>query len=122
MRDCQASLAKSGTVNLELALHHTPTVVVYSLSRLNYYIAKYFLRLRLPFYCIVNIIFQKEIFPEFIGKGLQANVIYKKMNEIFSTPNYRMKIIQDCRLLQHRLGRMPTHQTAAKAIEELLSC
>jgi lipid-A-disaccharide synthase len=122
MRDSLLSLAKSGTVTLELALHHKPSVVIYKLSKLNYYIAKYYLRLRLPFYCIVNIVMQKEIFPEFIGKGLKSHPLFQKADEILKDPVKREDIILDCHALQHRLGRMSTNQTAAKAIEELLEC
>ncbi len=120
MRDCKAAIAKSGTVTLELALHHTPTVVIYNLSQFNYLIAKYYLRLRLPYYCIVNIIMQKEIFPEVIGRNLKAVPIVQKTKEILDDSAKRSDIILDCKALQHRLGRMPTRQTAAKAIQEIL--
>jgi len=75
MRDCRSALAKSGTVTLELALHQKPTVVLYKLTRLNRFIAKYILRLKLPHYCIVNILSNQTIYPEIIKKGLSASTL-----------------------------------------------
>jgi len=48
MRDSRVALAKAGTVTLELALHRCPTVVIYKLSKLNYFIFKYLVRLNYP--------------------------------------------------------------------------
>ena len=60
MKQAHLAIAKSGTVTLELAMHGTPTVVIYAVSRLDKIIAYDILRIRLPFYCIVNIIAQKK--------------------------------------------------------------
>ena len=60
MQRSSLALATSGTVTLELALHYTPTVVCYKLTRLNWLIAACILRLRLPHYCLVNILPKKR--------------------------------------------------------------
>jgi lipid-A-disaccharide synthase len=67
MRQAKQSLATSGTVTLELALHGTPTIVNYAIARLDLFLAQKIFRINLPFYCIVNIIAGKEIFPELFG-------------------------------------------------------
>jgi len=69
MRHSRSAIAKSGTVTLELALHRCPTVVVYALTTLNRLIAKYVLRLKMPHYCIVNILLEQQAFPELIETG-----------------------------------------------------
>ncbi len=79
MKQASLAIAKSGTVTLELALFGVPTVVIYSLSLLNFLVAKYIFRLKLPFYCIVNILYGKEIFPECIGYKLSVEKIKNKM-------------------------------------------
>jgi lipid-A-disaccharide synthase len=122
MRDCKTALAKSGTVTLELALHHVPTVVHYELSNLNYLIAKYVLRLQLPHYCIVNILGKKNIFPEFMGRKLSPSDLGKELELLHFNSSRRRQIREACEEMQQQLGSKSTHQCAAIAIRELLKC
>ncbi len=71
MHDAKLAIATSGTVNLQLALHGTPTAVTYSIRRLDQFIAQKLLRINLPYYSLPNIIAQKELFPEFYGSNLK---------------------------------------------------
>lgn len=73
------AIATSGTVNLELALHRVPTIVTYNLSLLDAFLAKCIFKLSLPFYCLVNILCQKEIFPEYYGPFLNSKELLKKI-------------------------------------------
>ena len=66
MHHSHAALATSGTVNLQLALHQTPTVVVYRLTWLNAILARLIFRINLPHYSIANICAGKTLFPELI--------------------------------------------------------
>lgn len=69
MQKSRSAIAKSGTVTLELALHLCPTVVIYPLTALNRLIAKHILKLKLPYYCIVNILSKDFVFPELIEQA-----------------------------------------------------
>jgi lipid-A-disaccharide synthase len=84
MKSCAFAIAKSGTVTLELALHGVPTAVTYGISPLDLFIAKHLLRIRLPYYCIVNIICQKEVFPELIGPYLTFDALFQAMHTLIS--------------------------------------
>lgn len=72
MQNATCALAKSGTVILELALTHVPSVVAYQMPLINYWIAKYILRLKLAYYSLPNILLQREIFPENYHTHLSA--------------------------------------------------
>lgn len=122
MRDCRAALAKSGTVTLELALHETPTLVMYQLSSFNYFMAKYVLRLKLPYYCIVNILKGKQLYPEVIGKNLSIIPLLKEMETIYSDVKVRQQILTDCHEIKIELGQSETSHKAAKAILEVVKC
>ena len=117
MRDSKSAMAKSGTVTLELALHKCPTVVVYKLSLLNRLYAQYFLKVNLPHYCIVNILAQKEVFPELIEKGLNATNLYRKISSLTIDGPKRNVCIQACQDIHKMLG---THDANAKAAESIL--
>ncbi|PJD96285.1 MAG: lipid-A-disaccharide synthase [Parachlamydia sp.] len=124
MRDCHAAVAKSGTVTLELAIHHCPTAVIYQLTSLNRLIAKYLLKLNLPFYCIVNILAQKQVFPELIAAGLtpkNLGLLLQGLAEEASVT--RNTCIQACEnlspILQHH--KDPGEQAAQAIVETLAS-
>jgi lipid-A-disaccharide synthase len=120
MKNCKTALAKSGTVTLELALHAIPTVVHYELSTFNYLIAKYILQLRLPYYCIVNILSQKKIYPEMFGRQLSSVDLKQQVELLHFNPSQRQEIEEACEMLQQQLGYRPAHKYAAKVIWELM--
>ncbi len=116
MQGAKSAIAKSGTVTLELALHRCPTVVIYTLTKLNRLIAKYILRVNLPYYCIVNILLKKQTFIELIDKAPNPSSIYaayRKMNED------RLSCLSDLdtlkNLLKNELKQAPS-EAAAKAV------
>jgi lipid-A-disaccharide synthase len=85
MEQATFALATSGTITLELALHHVPTFVCYHISRLDYWMAKYVFNIYLPFYCIVNFLCLEEIFPEFYGPNISKEILTKKMEQILTS-------------------------------------
>lgn len=119
MQDSELALAKSGTVTLELALHKTPTVVTYEISKTHELIAKHLLRLNLPHYCIVNILANKEVFPEFMGASLPENKISLAMQDLHSGRKQYTK--ECCQQVSDLLTDAKPGPTAASYIEEMLS-
>lgn len=122
MRDCKTAIAKSGTVTLELALHEKPTIVTYQLTWLNAWVAHYILRLNLPHYCIVNILGQNRIYPELISQNVTSEHILQSLRYIHCNHEIRLRIIAACQQVRSMLGHKKTHQLAAKAIQDILSC
>lgn len=121
MRDCRTAIAKSGTVTLELALHQIPTVVVYQLSTLNRLIAQYVLRLRLPHYCIVNILCNKTVFPEWIAHAPTAENLFHDITSLFLDGEHRSECLKGCLEARQRLSQNGhnTSQLAAQYITTL---
>lgn len=116
MKNSCAAMAKSGTITLELALHHCPTIVIYKLTRLNRLYAKYILKLNLPYYCIVNILANQQIFPELIENGLSADHLFQLLEKINSDEAARSQCIDACKKLSSSLQ---THLASQKAAEEI---
>ncbi|MBM3197888.1 MAG: lipid-A-disaccharide synthase [Chlamydiae bacterium] len=114
------SIAKSGTVTLELALHKVPTVVTYPISPLDLWIARDLLRIRLPFYCIVNIAAGKEVFKELIGPNATRENLLQEALRLFSFSSYREEKKELCQELIHQLGSSSASQKAAKTVLTLL--
>jgi lipid-A-disaccharide synthase len=119
MQDSQLALAKSGTVTLELALHNTPTVVTYEISKTHQFIGKHLLRLNLPYYCIVNILANKEVFPEFIGASLPDRTISETMDNIRNQKH--QQVIDSCNGVNDLLTDAQPAPTAAAYIQEMIN-
>jgi lipid-A-disaccharide synthase len=115
MQSAFLAIAKSGTVTLELAMHRVPTVVVYGVSHLDKIIAYDILRIRLPFYCLVNIIAQKQVFPELIGPTFTLENLVQKAKELLSEPT-RTAIVSACGETLHSLSGKDTSKEAATEI------
>lgn len=120
MRDSQSAIAKSGTVTLELALHHRPTVVIYSLSKLNHFIAKYLLRLNLPHYCIVNILSGNEVYPELIGDDLSTDNLFNRLWDLDRPGRQRQVCLADCQNISRQLDIQNGSHQAAQAVLEAI--
>jgi lipid-A-disaccharide synthase len=119
MKASHLAIAKSGTVTLELALHRVPTVVVYGVSFLDKIIAYDILRIRLPFYCLVNIIAGKEVFPELFGPNFTFDNVKEKVEELLEEP-MRRKVHTECDKIVKQLGDKETSKEAADEILKLL--
>ncbi|MBA3957721.1 MAG: lipid-A-disaccharide synthase [Parachlamydiaceae bacterium] len=120
MRSCRSAIAKSGTVTLELALHHCPTVVVYEVTWLNRLIAKYVMRLKLPYYCIVNILAGKQVYPELIEKGFSAKNLYQHVAALHREGEERTNCVENCKQVSNLFKEKNSSERAAQAILELL--
>lgn len=119
MKASHLAIAKSGTVTLELALHRVPTVVIYAVSALDKIIAYDILRIRLPFYCLVNIIAKRELFPELIGPRLTPTALLAKSEEMLRKDK-RLLTQTACDTLIRELSGKETSKEAAAAILQML--
>ncbi len=115
MRAANLALATSGTIVLEIGLHAVPTIVTYQLATLNYLLGRYAFRIRLPFYTLVNIICEREVFPEFIHKNLSVDEIVEALRSLDVE-----KCREACWELRTRLLDQNASQEAAKTIESLI--
>jgi lipid-A-disaccharide synthase len=122
MRDGRAAVAKSGTVTLELALHHCPTVVIYKLTWLNRLAAKWILRLNLSHYALANILAGRMVFPELIEHGFSSGNIYTELKALFEESSKRKACLRGCKDISALLKEDKASQEGALIVEELLSC
>jgi len=113
MRTAKGAIATSGTIILELGLHSVPTVATYQLAPFNYLLGRYVLRLRLPFYTLVNIICEKEVYPEFIHRTLSAEAIATALKTLLNHPE---PCKQACDQLRALLQNQNANQIAAQTI------
>ncbi|MBT3394790.1 MAG: lipid-A-disaccharide synthase [Waddliaceae bacterium] len=120
MKESRYAMATSGTVTLELAAHETPTVVIYNVTFFNWFLAKHIFKIKLPHYCIVNIICDKEVFPEVIGKDLSATDIAEKLLVFADDEGHKKRCIKGCNDMKDLMRYDDASAQAANEIEAVL--
>ena len=78
------AIVKSGTVSLEVCKYGVPSIIIYKMNFLNFFIAKLFLKIK--FANMINIINNKEIIPELLQKECSSVEIYKTVNYLLKKP------------------------------------
>jgi lipid-A-disaccharide synthase len=73
IRAARACVAVSGSVGLELLYHGKPSAVVYRVGKLDLKIGRRFLRA--PYISLVNLLAERELFPEFLTDRCEAEAI-----------------------------------------------
>ena len=110
------ALCKSGTVNMELALHGIPQIVGYRVSKVTAFIAKRILNFKVKFISPVNLLVNKLIIPEFVQRDFDAKKIFYKSCKLLETKSEKIKIKKGYALLRKELGEEGVVQRTAKDI------
>ncbi len=77
------AVVASGTVSAELAIMHIPTIVVYKMNPLTSVLAKILVRVK--WVSLVNILMNKTIFPELLGKRANPQLIIHWIEKLNSS-------------------------------------
>ena len=111
------AIAKSGTVNLELALRGVPQVVVYRVSRATAFLARHILRFSVPHISPVNLVLGERLVPELLQEDLRAKTIVAEALPLLdpSGPG-RLGMLAGYDRLRLELGEPGVTQRAACAI------
>ncbi len=88
------AVSKSGTVSLEICNAKVPSIIIYKMNFLNFFIVKMLVKIK--FANIINIINNKEIIPELIQKECNSKEIYNSVVYFLKNPDLMKKQINDC--------------------------
>jgi len=114
------ALAKSGTINMELALNSVPQIVGYKVSRVTAFFARYLLRFNVKFISPVNLLLNKMLIPEFIQEDFIAEKIFNASLKILENDSTKEDIMIGYRKLKDKLGEPGVTDRASKDILDLL--
>ena len=113
-------LATSGTVTLELALAKAKAVVIYKIPKLLYLIGKYIARIKLPFFCIVNILMRREVYKEFFSKEIDSDAVVSALLKLHDSTKVNVQLDQDFEEIAALMGKSDPSASAAESILDLL--
>jgi lipid-A-disaccharide synthase len=79
------AVAKSGTISLEICNANVPSIIIYKINFINFFILKMLVKVK--FANIVNITAGKEIIPELLQEKCNAKNIFNKVDEFLTNPD-----------------------------------
>lgn len=103
MAACNAALAASGTVTMELALLGVPTVVAYRVSTFTYLLGRLLVR-RLKHFALPNLIAERPVFPELLQHQVQPKTMAALLATFLNDQDRRLEIIRALAEVRERLG------------------
>ncbi|MGB5686826.1 MAG: lipid-A-disaccharide synthase, partial [Candidatus Electrothrix sp.] len=113
MAACDAVVAASGTVTLELAILGVPTLTTYRLSPRTYQLGRLLIR-HIRHFSLVNLIAAQEVIPELLQDAVTPAAIAEHLQAMVDESAYRKKLIQGLAEVAEKLGPPGCAQRAAK--------
>ncbi len=115
------ALGKSGTINMELALHFIPQIAAYRVSKITAFIAKNILKFNVDHISPVNLLLKERLIPEFVQEEFKATKVAEMAFNLLEDNKLRSSIINGYKRLSKELGEAGVTTRAAKQIIELIS-
>jgi lipid-A-disaccharide synthase len=114
---CDVALVASGTATLEAGLMRRPLVAVYRMNAFSYAVGK--LLVRIPFFCLVNLLVGKKVVPELLQGDLTVDRVVEALEPLWSGPA-REECLNGLELLRAKLGAPGASGRVAQEINSLL--
>ena len=119
MAACDAVVAASGTVTLELAILGVPMVVVYRVSPHTYYLGRLLVR-HMQFFCLVNLIAERSVVPELLQDEVNPGKIEAELVRLLFDDMARREMQMALAEVHGKLGKPGASQRAAGLALKLL--
>jgi lipid-A-disaccharide synthase len=131
MHAAECAMAVSGSVSLELLYHKTPTVIVYQISRLAFFVQRFFRKVR--YITLVNLLVTDDMFPrkvsvydpqdpadaaalmpEYLSSEDKSAQVAAHVVEWLTKPAVRDALVEKMSALKERVGHGGASQRAAE--------
>ena len=113
------AVAKSGTISLEICNSKIPSIIIYKMGTINFFIVKMLVKVK--FANIINIAAGKEVIPELLQSKCNPKDLFKSVSSFIDDPN---KIKEQVEKTQSILNTFKTDISssilASKALSKFL--
>jgi len=116
---CDLALVASGTVTLEAALWGVPTIIVYKVSPVNYWIAKRLIRV--PYIGLVNWVAGKKIVSELIQDQATPEALTAEALRLLHDDDRRIALQQELARVREKIGGPGASQRVARIALEMIA-
>jgi len=110
------AVAKSGTVSLEICNAKIPSIIIYKINMINYWIMK--LLVNVKFANIINIINNKEVIPELLQGECNSKEIYNSVVYFLNNPDLAKSQLDD---IKKTLEDIKSETPSADKVSTILS-
>jgi lipid-A-disaccharide synthase len=110
------AIVKSGTVSLEVCNAGIPSVIIYKINIINYFIMK--LLVKVKFANIINIINNKEVIPELLQHECNKKEIFNSVNYLLNHPDLLKSQLDD---IKRTLKNIKSETLSSKNVATILS-
>jgi lipid-A-disaccharide synthase len=116
----RAAIVASGTATLQTALIGTPFVMVYRVTPLTWMVGRRMVKV--DRFAMPNLIAGRDVVPEFVQDGFQAQAVAKEMRQLIADSPEREKMIADLAEVRAKLRSAGGNATerAAEAVMEVV--
>ena len=116
LKSSMFAVAKSGTISLEICNAKIPSIVIYKMSMINFFIVKMLVKVK--FANIINIAADEEIIPELLQSKCNSKDIYNMVNKLLSDKDALEKQVTE---LQDIISEFKTEKSSEIASTVLLN-
>lgn len=118
MRSADFLLIASGTASLEAACLQAPMVVIYKISFITSILARLFIKLK--YLCVVNIIANKTVVPEFLQNDAKPEKIADYVTRILHDPTQYQHMLNQLQQVHQQLGTVGVNPRIAETIFSII--
>ncbi len=117
---CDAALAASGTVTLELALAGVPTVVAYRVNAVTAWLGRRLIRI--PYVALANVVLGRKSVPEFLQEECRTDLLEPALATLLDDPEAAAAQRRDCAEVARLVGQggPPPSDRAAEAVLKVI--
>ena len=119
MAACDAAMAASGTLTMELAILKVPMVVCYRVSMLSYLLARPFIKVK--YMSLVNLVAGKEVVPELLQKRATPLNIFRKLMPLLVSAGAKQTMQRELVQVNEQLGSPGASRRTAELAMAMLA-
>jgi len=108
------AVSKSGTVSLEICNSGIPSIIIYKINIINYFIMKSLIKVK--FANIINIINDREVIPELLQSECNSKEIYNSVVFFLKNPSLMKEQIDNCKKTLNEIKSKSSSTTEASSI------
>ena len=113
------AVSKSGTISLEVSKAKIPSIILYKMGLINFFIIKMLVKTK--FANIINIAAKKEIIPELLQSNCNPQKIFEVVSNYLDNPNkIDEQVLKTQKILKSFKTNTSSSTLAAKAINKYL--
>ena len=111
------AVAKSGTISLEICKEKVPSIIIYKMGMINFFIVKMLVKVK--FANIINIAANEEVIPELLQSKCNPSDIFNTVDKLL---NDKQALEKQVKKSQEIINNFKTNRSSEIAISVIESC